>query len=81
MKRIWQKAKLNSILNLPIYNLSNGWRYVFTDEQCRDRSITSFLVKIPINYSGEDSDKQLDFLQTDISRIYLEFQKRGIKCC
>ena len=32
-------------------------------------------------YSGEDSDKQLDFLQTDISRIYLEFQKRGIKCC
>lgn len=32
-------------------------------------------------YSGEDSNKQLDFLQTDISRIYLEFQKRGIKCC
>lgn len=32
-------------------------------------------------YSGEDSDKKLDFLQTDISQIYLEFQKRGVKCC
>lgn len=69
MKRIWQKAKLNSILNLPIYNLSNGWRYVFTDEQCRDRSITSFLVKIPINYSGEDSDKQFNFYKQNKKQI------------
>lgn len=32
-------------------------------------------------YSGEDSNKQLDFSQTDINKVYLEFQSRGIKCC
>ena len=32
-------------------------------------------------YSGEDSGKQLDFSQTGISKVYFEFQNRGIKCC
>ena len=32
-------------------------------------------------YSGEDSREQLDFSQTGISRVYYEFQNRGIKCC
>lgn len=32
-------------------------------------------------YSGEDSGKQLDFSQTGISKVYFEFQSRGIKCC
>lgn len=32
-------------------------------------------------YSGEDSGKQLDFSQTGISKVYFEFQNRGIKSC
>ncbi len=32
-------------------------------------------------YSGEESSKELDFDETDVSRIYYEFKRRGIKCC
>lgn len=31
-------------------------------------------------FSGEDAEKQLDFVQTEISNIYKEFKRRGIKC-
>ena len=32
-------------------------------------------------YSGEESSKELDFGETDVSKVYYEFLKRGIKCC
>jgi len=32
-------------------------------------------------YSGEDSNERLDFSAVGLSRIYAEFQQRGIKCC
>ena len=32
-------------------------------------------------YSGEDSNKNLDFDETELSKIYFEFMKRGVKCC
>lgn len=32
-------------------------------------------------YSGEDSNARLDFAEVDLSKIYTEFQKRGVKCC
>lgn len=32
-------------------------------------------------YSGEDSNKELDFEETGLSKIYFEFQNRGVKCC
>ena len=32
-------------------------------------------------YSGEESSKELDFDETDVSKIYYEFKRRRIKCC
>ena len=32
-------------------------------------------------YSGEESSKELDFDETDVSKIYYEFKRRGVKCC
>lgn len=32
-------------------------------------------------YSGEDSNKELDFSETELSGIYYEFKNRGVKCC
>lgn len=32
-------------------------------------------------YSGEESAKALDFDETDVSKVYYEFKRRGIKCC
>lgn len=32
-------------------------------------------------YSGEDSNAKLDFAEVGLSKIYVEFQQRGIKCC
>ena len=32
-------------------------------------------------YSGEESTKALDFSETDVSKVYYEFKRRGIKCC
>ena len=32
-------------------------------------------------YSGEDSGEKLDFSEVGLSKIYTEFQNRGIKCC
>ena len=32
-------------------------------------------------YSGEDSNARLDFAEVGLSKIYAEFQQRGIKCC
>jgi len=34
-----------------------------------------------VMYSGERSDLQLEFEETGISKVYFEFQKRGVKCC
>lgn len=33
-----------------------------------------------IMFSGEDADKKLDFVQTEINNIYKEFKRRGVKC-
>ena len=32
-------------------------------------------------YSGEDSNVRLDFAEVGLSKIYAEFQSRGVKCC
>lgn len=32
-------------------------------------------------YSGEDSNEKLDFSEVGLSKIYAEFQNRGMKCC
>ena len=32
-------------------------------------------------YTGEDSSRQLDFEKTELSGIYFELKKRGVKCC
>lgn len=32
-------------------------------------------------YSGEESTKALDFDETDVSKVYYEFKRRGVKCC
>ena len=37
-------------------------------------------VKSYVMFSGEDSDRKLDFDQTELSKIYKEFKRRGIKC-
>lgn len=34
-----------------------------------------------VMYSGEDSNERLDFTEVGLSKIYLEFQNRGVKCC
>ncbi|MBR5316855.1 MAG: hypothetical protein IKU39_03070 [Lachnospiraceae bacterium] len=34
-----------------------------------------------VMYSGEDSDLKLDFEATEISKVYFELKRRGIKCC
>ena len=32
-------------------------------------------------YSGEEAVKELNFDETDVSKVYYEFKRRGIKCC
>lgn len=32
-------------------------------------------------YSGEETTRELDFDETDVSKVYYEFKRRGIKCC
>ncbi len=32
-------------------------------------------------YSGENSNENLDFSEVGLSKIYAEFQNRGVKCC
>ena len=34
-----------------------------------------------VMYSGEEAAKELNFEETDISKVYHEFKRRGIKCC
>lgn len=32
-------------------------------------------------YSGGSGNKQLDFEETELSKVYFEFKNRGVKCC
>ena len=32
-------------------------------------------------YSGEDTNARFDFSEVGLSKIYTEFQNRGVKCC